>query len=150
MDTLIKATMFTAIVAKAHDSDTVQFQTSRRGVDALINGVRINFDVILQQTFNGVSITLKKNSTFYAIFAGGLTIEVAGNRELLTSLSMSVPESYIGKTAGLLGTFDGDLNNDLLSRGEVNPLDINASIQDVHQLFGATCGYIVMYLVSGG
>ena len=64
----VLATVFSAIVGKQNDSDTVQFQLSRRGIDALVNGERVDLTELPQQEFNGVTIAKIGNSTFSALF----------------------------------------------------------------------------------
>ena len=135
----IAATVFSAIVAKQTDSDTVQFVLSRRGLDVLINGVRIvDFTNI---PFNGVTVVDRGNNTYGAVFSSGAYVEVREENGTLSSVIVAVPSSFRGKTRGLMGTYNGNTSDDLVPRFGATPLTLNASIQEIHEHFGITCKY---------
>ena len=136
----INATVFSAIVAKQSDSDTVQFVLSRRGLDVLINGVRIiDFTNI---PFNSVTIVNQGNNTYGAAFSSGAYVEVREENGTLSSVIVAVPSSFRGKTRGLMGTYNGNSSDDLLPRFGATHLPLDASIQEIHEHFGITCEYI--------
>ena len=141
---LVPATVFTAIVGKQDDSDTVQFELSRRGVDALVNGERVEFGDLPEQDFNNVTVTDRGNNTLSATFSSGVDLEVTEENQILSVLIVSLPNSFQGTTLGLMGPFNGNISDDLLPRASVGqsdpqPLPINSSLQQIHQLFGVTC-----------
>ena len=137
----VNATVFTAIVAQTSDSDTVQFQTSRRGIDALVNGERVVFGVICEINFESVTITSLGDATLSASFAGGLFIQVTLDNGFLSSLVISIPTSYKWKTQGLLGAYNGYEADDFIPKGSNISIAANSTVQEIHDLFGITCTY---------
>ena len=141
----IAATVFSAIVAKQNDSDTVQFALSRRGLDILVNGVRIvNFTNI---PFNGVTVVDQGNNIYGAAFSSGAYVEVREENGALSSVVVAVPSSFRGKTRGLMGTYNGNTSDDLVPRFAATSLPPNASIQAIHEQFGVTCKYTSLSLL---
>ena len=141
----IAATVFSAIVAKQNDSDTVQFALSRRGLDILVNGVRIvNFTNI---PFNGVTVVDQGNNIYGAAFSSGAYVEVREENGALSSVVVAVPSSFRGKTRGLMGTYNGNTSDDLVPRFAATSLPPNASIQEIHEQFGVTCKYTSLSLL---
>ena len=133
----IAATVFSAIVAKQSASDAVQFVLSRRGLDVLVNGVRIvDFTNI---PFNGVTIVDQGNNTYGAVFSSGAYVEVREENGTLSSVIVAVPSSFRGKTRGLMGTYNGNTSDDLIPRFGASPLPPNPSIREIHEHFGITC-----------
>ena len=140
----IAATVFSAIVAKQNDSDTVQFALSRRGLDILVNGVRIvNFTNI---PFNGVTVVVQGNK-YGAAFSSGAYVEVREENGALSSVVVAVPSSFRGKTRGLMGTYNGNTSDDLVPRFAATSLPPNASIQEIHEQFGVACKYTSLSLL---
>ena len=141
---LAPATVFSAIAGKQDDSDTVQFELSRRGVDALVNGERVEFGDLSEQDFNNVTLTDLGNNTLSATFSGGAYLEVKEENQILSVLIVSLPNSFRGRTLGLMGPFNGNTSDDLLPRmsageEEPRPIPLNSNLQQIHQLFGVTC-----------
>jgi len=134
---LAPATVFSAIAGKQDDSDTVQFVQSRRGLDILVNGTRI--EDVTAIPYNGVNIVVQENSTFGAIFSSGAYVEVREENGISLSVVVSLPKSFRGKTRGLMGTYNGNTSDDLLPQSGTNPIPHNSSIQQIHDLFGTTC-----------
>ena len=141
---LAQATVFSAIAGKQSDSDTIQFELSRRGVDALVNGDRVEFGDLSEQDFNNVTVTDRGNNTLSATFSSGAYLEVKEENQILSVLIVSLPNSFRGRTLGLMGPFNGNTSDDLLPRvaagqEEPRPIPLNSNLQQIHQLFGVTC-----------
>ena len=135
--TQVAATVFSAIAAKQDDSDTVQFVLSRRGLDILVNGTRI--EDVTAIPYNGVNIVVQENSTFGAIFSSGAYVEVREENGISLSVVVSLPNSFRGKTRGLMGTYNGNTSDDLLPQSGTSPIPHSSSIQQIHDQFGTTC-----------
>lgn len=134
------ATVFSAIVAREVDSDTVQFEISARdGIVARVNGEEVDFNVVEQQ-FKNVTVTDLGNNTLSAVFSSGAYLEVQEENNILSSVLVSLPESYKGiTTQGLLGTYNGDTSDDLKPKSGGKPIPLNSTLQEIHLLFGLTC-----------
>lgn len=135
----VKATVFSAIVAKQSNTDTVQFQLSRRGLDVLINGSRIEFNDLKQQMFVNVMLQDRGNATISAIFSSGISLSVQEANGLITLIQIVLPDRYKGVVEGLLGNFNGDPSDDLVPRSVNRPLSIESSSEELHENFGKTC-----------
>ena len=138
-DQSVDATVFSAIVAKENNSDTVQFQVSRRGVDVLSNGDRLVFGGLRELTLNGVTVINLGNNTYAASFTSGAYVQVQEELGFLSVLIVSLPDSFQNLTRGLMGSFNGDTSDDLLPKGGSTPLPLNSSLQMIHEGFGLTC-----------
>ena len=136
----VHATVFSAIVAKQENSDIVQFEISRRGLDALINGKRVQFDDNLnEQQFENVTINDLSNSTLSAAFTSGVSITVQQENGILSIIKIVLPDSYKSTVEGLLGNYNGDSSDDLRPKSEIKPLPVNSTSQVLHHNFGITC-----------
>ena len=139
-------TVFSSIVAKERESDTVEFQYSFIGLRALVNGEWVMVETGLPAHFNHVTIRNTGNNTYSAVFTDGVTIEVKQEHGYLSLVGISLPDVYKGITSGLLGLFDGISNNDLAPR--YGALPRNPSNQDIYYHFGMTCEYILLSSLS--
>lgn len=136
----VLATVFSAIVAKERFSDTIQFQLGdENSVDVLMNGEQVVFDEIATQQFNNVTVTKLVGHTASAVFSSGVYIEVRAANEILSTLLVSLPETYVQQTTGLVGNFNGEQSDDLRPLGQSSPLPLTSSLQEIHNLFGITC-----------
>ena len=138
----VAATVFSAVVCRQSDSDTVQFEVSRRGVDVLVNGMLFDFQTLLQVEFTNVILTNLGNNTVSAQFSSGAFIQVTEELEILSQLFFSLPDTFQGVTRGLLGNFNGDTSDDFLPRFSNIPIPTDSSLQDIHFDFGVTCGLL--------
>ena len=138
--TSASATVFSAIVGREGDSDTVQFEIStNKSIIAFVNGERVDFSIIEQQ-FKNVTVTDLGNATLSATFSSGTYLEVQQENGIISSVVISLPESYKNTgTQGLLGSFNGDTADDLLPKLRVVPLPLNSTLQKIHESFGLTC-----------
>ena len=135
----VKATVFSAIVAKEMNTDTVHFQLSRRGLDVLVNGSRIEFNDLKQQMFVNVMLQDHGNATLSAIFSSGVSLSVQEANGLITLIQIVLPDRYKGAVEGLLGNFNGDPSDDLRPRSVNRPLSMYSTSEELHYNFGITC-----------
>ena len=135
----VAATVFSALVVKQNDSDIVQFELSRHGVDALVNGERVILEDLPEQDFNNVTISDRGNSTLSAMFSSGAYLEVKEEQDIISVLIVSLPNTFRGTTRGLLGSFNGDSSDDLVPKTGGDPISVDSSLQEVHEQFGVTC-----------
>ena len=141
----VQATVFSAIVGKQNDSDAVQLELSRRGIDARINGIRVNFEDVKEHKFNNVTVFDIGNKTVEAIFSSGVLISAKEENGIISVLLVSLSNSYVGSTRGLMGIFNGNTSDDLIPKGSTEPLSLNSSFETIHNSFGITCKYIYTY-----
>ena len=135
----ISATVFSAIAGKELYSDTVQFELANNDeVDVLINGELVDFDGLPEQQFNNVSVRTGESSAT-AVFSSGVYVEVRASNGILSTLLVSLADSYRSQTSGLMGNYNGDMSDDLLPRGASTPLPLTSSLRDIHNRFGVTC-----------
>ena len=101
-----QATVITAIAAKQKDSDTVQFELSRRGLDAVVSGKSVFFDDMQKQEFNNVTVSHLGDRMFSALFSSGAYIEAKAENGIISVLLVSLSDSYRNSTSGLMGVFN--------------------------------------------
>ena len=139
----ISATVFSAIAGKELYSDTVQFELANNTddeVNVLINGELIDFDGLPEQQFNNVSVRGGGGgSSATAVFSSGVYVEVRAANGILSTLLVSLADSYRSRTSGLMGNYNRDVSDDLLPRGASSPIPLTSSLIDIHNLFGVTC-----------
>lgn len=135
----ISATVFSAIAGKELYSDTVQFELANNDdIDVLINGELLDFDGLPEQQFNNVSIRSGESSAT-AVFSSGVYVEVRAANGILSTLLVSLADSYRSQTSGLMGNYNGDMSDDLRPRGAPVSIPLTSSLMDIHNLFGVTC-----------
>ena len=139
----VEATVFSALVAKQNDSDTVQLELSRRGIDARVNGMRVDFEDVVQQSFNNVTLFDVGNKTIEAIFSSGVLISAKEENGIISVLLVSLSNSYVGTTHGLMGIFNSDTSDDLIPKGSSEPIPLNSSLEAIHRSFGITCNKFI-------
>ena len=138
----VDATVFSALVAMQSDSDTVQFELSRRGIDTLVNGERVEFSDLDEQPFNNVTVAYRGNNSYSATFSTGAYVEVRLENDIISTVLVSLPTSFRETTRGLMGSYNGDTSDDLAPRtdsGVGQPISVNATLQEIHEMFGVTC-----------
>ena len=132
-------TVFSAIVAKQNDSDTVQFELKTDiKLIVLVNGEEASFEDIKSQRFNNVTVTYNDNNTFSATFSSGAYLKVQESNGFIAVLIVGLPEQYKGMTNGLMGPYNGDISDDLTPRGG-SPIPLNSSLQTIHKQLGLSC-----------
>ena len=133
------ATAFTAIAVKTRSSDIVEIQRSTfRGVNILVNGVRQIFSSPTEWTFTGVSVSYLGNDTVSVLFDDGQAITAQNTNNFLLVQIAGFPNSYRNNTRGLLGNWNGDLEDDLVTP-DGNVLSPNSTLREIHELFGELC-----------
>ena len=138
----VQATVFSALVGKQHNSDSVQFELSRRGIDVLVNGEIVAFNDVIEQDYNNVTLRARGNNSFAAHFSNGAYVEVKEEIDIISLLLVSLPNSLLNTTHGLLGTYNGDTSDDLLPKFVDEAIPINSSLEVIHGQFGITCKLI--------
>ena len=137
-----QATVFTAIVGEQCDSDRIQLEVAENGTAVLVNGEQIDFTDIKEQEFCNVTITDLGNSTFSVTFSTGTYIKVREANGFFALLIISLPEIFKKiETSGLMGSFNGNISDDLLPNEGTIPLSLNSSIQEIHENFGLSCKF---------
>ena len=138
-ESLVQATVFSALVCKQYDSDTVQFELSRRGIDALVNGERVVFNDLSKQDYRNVVVTFQGNNTLSALFSNGVNLKVRAENDIISVILINIPSIFRGATHGLLGTFNGDTSDDLVTKFNTDPIPTDSPLQVIHEQFGITC-----------
>ena len=142
------ATVFSAIVAKQNDSDTIEFRSTPIGIQLLVNGLVVELGSPLPEEFNNVIVSIRevdifggeeRASTLGAVFTSGVYVEVKQDNGFLCVITASLHPVYIDSTRGLLGVYNKDLNDDLLPRNTSIPLPLNSTWETIHYYFGLTC-----------
>ena len=138
-ETAVAATVFSAIVGKDNNSDTVQFEVDGNGtLAAIVAGELVIFD-ITEQEFEKVTVTHLGNNSIEALFDSGVYLLARGENGFISSLLVVLPELFTDEVQGLLGTYNGDASDDLLPKFGHSPLSPEANGEDIHNKFGATC-----------
>ena len=132
-------TVFSAVVAKEMNSDTLEFRANTAGIEVLINSQEIEFEGSLREEFNNVTVAVLGINTIGAVFTSGAYLEVKQELGYLSSVKASLHPLYYNLTRGLLGVYNRDINDDLLPRHESNPLPLNSTMRTIHNEFGLTC-----------
>ena len=133
------ATVLSALVAKQTDSDTIQFEISRLGIDVLVNGELVELSVGSEiPAWNAV--ILKYEELEYGVrFSSGVKIEMKRQLDYLSAVIVSLPESYMNRTVGLLGYFNGNETDDLLPPFGLDPLPPDSDLFEIYENFGQLC-----------
>lgn len=134
------ATVFSALVGKEANSDTVQIELTSTGLVALVNSEEITFgdnqDVL---EFQNVSVRKHSMETMSASFANGAYFEVTEENEIISVMLVSLPVVFRGMTSGLMGNFNGNISDDLIPKDGEEPIPLDSSLQVIHEQFGITC-----------
>ena len=137
------ATTFTAIVAKQPDSDAVQFQLFSV-LQPVVDGDALEMENGEEAMFTNVIVRREQNNSYSATFTSGVYIKLeqefdSNNNPYVSTVIISIPDSFKNKTSGLLGSFNDDQTDDLLPKNSATPLSLNSTLEDIHWNFGVTC-----------
>lgn len=135
---LSSGTVFSAIVASQNDSDTVEFQASPVGIRTIVNGKWIDYPNGLPLEYDNVKL-FRRSDGYAAVFSNGVTIGVKQETSFLTGISFSLPESFMGTTQGLLGTYNDNPTDDLLPFNTSFSLPQDSTLETIHYEFGLSC-----------
>ena len=137
------ASVFTAIVAKTYDSSTVQFEIKVKysvpSLVCLVNREEIDFSEIKSHEFDGVTVYETDNNTFGATFTNGAYLQAQEQNGFISLITVGLPKSFYNRTRGLMGIFNGDMDDDMTPRGGTDPLPLDSTLQTIHESFGITC-----------
>ena len=132
------ATVLTAVVAREVGADTVQFDMNRGHLQLFVNG-QYHQIVAEDMQFRNVRVSSRSPNTLSATFKSGARLEARSTKSFLSSLLVSLSDTYQQSTKGLLGVYNGHPSDDILPRYSEVPLPLNSSLPDIHREFGLTC-----------
>ena len=132
------ATVLTAVVAREVGADTVQFEMNKGHLQLFVNG-QYHQIVAEDMQFRNVRVSSRSPNTLSATFKSGARLEARSTNSLLSSMLVSLPDTYQQSTKGLLGVYNGHPSDDILPRYSEVPLPLNSSLSDIHREFGLTC-----------
>ena len=136
----VSATVFSAIVGKETNSDTVQIELNPfGGLVALVNGEEVSFDELSTFEFRNVTVSDHGNQTISATFACGAYIEVKQENGIISVMIVSLSQEFRGFTHGLMGNYNGNTSDDLIPKGSTTPISLESTLQVIHEQFGVTC-----------
>ena len=129
-------TTVSAIAAKSASSDLVEVQLSSvKGMTVLLNGKRLVVSSRLQK--RNVSISYLENDTVELNFKYGGLVKVQRISNYLVVQVSSLSSFVRNRTQGLLGVWNGDPIDDLMTKDYILPPD--SSMEEIYQLFGEKC-----------
>ena len=142
------ATVFTALVAKQDNSDSVQFQL----LDVLrpvVNGEVLYFEDLDEEPFTNVIVKKGENFSYSALFANGANIEVfqeSGSRGnlFISTMIVSLPITFKTRTIGLMGNYNDDDMDDLKPQNNEQIVSVNSTLSEIHWNFGVSCTYYII------
>ena len=133
------ATVLSALVAKQIDSDTVQFEISRQGINVLVNGELVELNIGSEIPAWNAVISRFGELKYGVRFSCGVNIEMKKQMYYLSAVIVSLPDSFINHTMGLLGYFNGNQKDDLLPKNGSDPLPLDSDLLAIHEGFGLPC-----------
>ena len=140
VDNRASATVFSAIVGKETNSDTVQIELDPfGGLVALVSGEEVSFDELSTLEFRNVTVSDRGNQTISATFACGAYVEVKQENAIISVMIVSLSEEFRGRTRGLMGNYNGNTSDDLIPKGSTTPISLESTLQVIHEQFGITC-----------
>ena len=118
------------------------------GLSVLIDGNAFNCTSLTNEsvTLNGsVAVARPGNNSFLMVFPSGISVTVQVVSGAL-SIVFAAPRSFKNETKGLLGTWNGDPEDDFLTpNGTMLPS--NASSKEIHHKFGLSCKCTVLLAI---
>ena len=147
--TLARATVFTALAVRQNDSSTVEFRLEDE-LYLVIDGVEERLEDFDKKPYTNVVVKREANSSFSATFSSsGAFVEVRAVDgkvlpDYISTVIVSLPDNFQGKTSGLMGNYNGDTSDDLIPQSGGDPLQLNTSLETLHWDFGVTCELVAM------
>jgi hypothetical protein len=134
---LTKASIFTAFVMKEKDESGVQVFIRPFGIGLSVDGELINFldSGLRRLNLDGVSIHAKSSSKLSLSFPSGLSFVFTTPDNVSLNIMGSASQGLSGSLQGLLGFFDNEPENDLMSPDGIT-IPANSSFEHIHFNFG--------------
>ena len=87
----------------------------------------------------GVSVTGRNISStgILVVFDGGVGLELKATEGAM-NIFLTAPESFLGQTQGLMGTWNGNASDDFLTPENIT-LPSNLTTEELHYQFGLKC-----------
>ena len=144
---LAQGTFFSAIVAEdsTFELTRVQFQmTANENLEVLVDKKLVTFldDLEIPEVRFGETVLIKRGTNDLVVtFASGVYMEIKAENGIISQHIIVLPESFMGKTSGLLGNYNGEQSDDLMPRNGIAVIPINSSLEEIHNNFGITCKF---------
>ena len=134
----LMGTSIAAVATQLLDGDPIQLEFNERfGVTVYIKGTRVSFLEEQEQDFGSFAVVHQLNGIANVTFTNGVVLSVTGSNEIL-NLILTVPNTFKNHTKGLLGTWNGNPDDDFLtSSGTTLPSD--STEEELFHNFGQTC-----------
>lgn len=144
--TSVRGTSLVALAMKQGSHPTVQLEVANGEFNILVGGEEVDFAGLRERRVDNVTVTNDGNATFTVRFTSGVIIQASERNHILTNILVTVPEHF--STVGLLGQFNGDPSDDLLSKNATVPLPTNSAMAVIHSHFGTTCNVKGYFLTA--
>ncbi|VDI32036.1 Hypothetical predicted protein [Mytilus galloprovincialis] len=136
------ASSVTSFVVRPYpEAEIIEVQVNQiRGIDVLVNGTLLDFDLSISKVISVEGATIEKISenpptVVTNFYTEGLSIQSSSNLNILNLLILTSPDRQTGNLTGLFGDNDGIKGNDLVSNNN-DLINANASASDIHHTFG--------------
>ncbi len=135
-------TSFTVLAMKLQENPTIQLEIMNDTLVVLVNGDSLDFAGLNEQRIENVTVIDKGNDTIAIRMIPGISIEASKRNGILTNIVVTLPEHFT--TKGLLGQYNGDVNDDLLSNNGTL-LSTNSSAENIYYEFGLSCEFALFF-----
>ena len=144
----LMGTSIAAVAAQQVGGDPIQLEFNERfGVSVYISGIRVSFLEEQEQDFGSFSICHQLNGTANVTFTNGVVLSATGSNEILDVI-LTIPNTFNNHTKGLLGTWNGNPDDDFLTSSGTT-LPPNSTEEELFHGFGQTCElYCVTYVCN--
>ena len=95
-----------------------------------------------------MTVTNLGNNSMEALFDSGVYLQAKGENGFISSLQVFLPEKFTNNVNGLLGTFNGNISDDLMPKFGDTSLPPDTNAEDIHNLFGITCEFSSNYILG--
>lgn len=136
-DSALMGTSIAAVAAQQVGGDPIQLEFNERfGVSVYINGTRVSFLEEQEQDFGSFSVCHQLNGTANVTFTNGVVLSATGSNEILDVI-LTIPNTFSNHTKGLLGTWNGNPDDDFLTSSGTT-LPPNSTEEELFHGFGQT------------
>ena len=137
-DSALMGTSIAAVAAQQVGGDPIQLEFNERfGVSVYISGTRVSFLEEQEQDFGSFSVCHQLNGTANVTFTNGVVLSATGSNEILDVI-LTIPNTFNNHTKGLLGTWNGNPDDDFLTSSGTT-LSPNSTEEELFHGFGQTC-----------